>query len=125
MDTKRFGQWLQSEREARGWSQAEFARRCGKTRTTLSKIENGTTLPGLHTFVAFSLVLELSPMELLRKLGLLPELPAREATFEQWEHLLRQMDPVDEEELRQIAQLKIVRHKNTDHKRIELPDELK
>jgi transcriptional regulator with XRE-family HTH domain len=109
-DKVRFGQWLQGEREARGWSQADLARRCGRGRSVLHKIENGTALPALETFIALALALNLSPNVLFRNMGLLSELPERDVDLEHWKHLLAQMDPADEEELRRIAEIKLERY---------------
>lgn len=111
VDKVTFGEWLQSEREKRGWSQAEFARQTGKDRAVISKIESGGALPAVETFLFLADALGLSPIILFRKAGLLPEAATPQVRLEDWEYLLNQLPPVEQEELRQIAQLKIERHR--------------
>jgi hypothetical protein len=71
-------------------------------------------LPAVETFLALANALALSPILLFRKAGLLPDRPESEVTFEDWQFLLEQMDPAEQEELRQIAILKIDRRKKAE-----------
>ena len=44
-----FGLWLQKEREDRGWTQSDLARKSGKDRAVINKIENGGAMPAIET----------------------------------------------------------------------------
>jgi transcriptional regulator with XRE-family HTH domain len=114
MDRVNFGIWLASERERRGWSQSELAKRSGLHRQSLNKIENGGAMPAVETYLALAEALALSPILLFRKAGLLPDRPESEVTFDDWKFLLEQLDPAEQDELRQIAILKIDKRKKAE-----------
>lgn len=114
VDRITFGEWLQRQREDRGWTQAEFARRSGKDRAVISKIESGGALPAVETFIAMAEALDVSPMLLFRKSGLLPDIPEDKVRLEDWETLLSDMHPDDIEEIRAVATLKIRRRKDAE-----------
>ena len=119
-DQIRFGLWLQEERKKRGWSQADLARELNKRRSVIHKAEHGINLPDLHTLVALSKALELSPITLLRRAGLLPEVTNEQANLENWQQLLSQLSTEEEAELRQIAVRKInKRHKDQARKSLQ------
>lgn len=109
MDKENFGEWLRKEREDRGWSQSDLARLSGLHRQIINKTENGVSTPAVETFLALSMALKYSPIFLFRKAGLLPPGPENEVKFDDWQHLLSQLSPEDEAELRQIAEMKIER----------------
>jgi len=109
-----FGLWIQAEREKNGWSQSELARIAGLHRQNLYKIENGGTTPSVETFIALAGALGLSPVVLFRKAGLMPEATNNQERLEDWEYLLSQLPPDEDEELRKIAQMKIERSKNSE-----------
>ena len=107
-----FGQWLQAEREKHGWSQSELARRSGQYRQVINKIENGGGSPAVETYLALADALELSPIVLFRAAGLLPPSTEERVTLDDWMHLLGQLPPEDQEEMRQIAVMKLNRRKS-------------
>jgi transcriptional regulator with XRE-family HTH domain len=74
MDKVKFGLWLQTEREKHGWSQAELARRSGIHRQNVYKIENGGAMPSVETYIALADAFNLSPLDLFRVAGLMPEI---------------------------------------------------
>ncbi|MEY2341471.1 helix-turn-helix transcriptional regulator [Acidithiobacillus sp. IBUN Pt1247-S3] len=47
--TQDWGEAIRKERRARGWSQAEFARMCGRRRQTIIDLEKGRNV-SLYTF---------------------------------------------------------------------------
>jgi transcriptional regulator with XRE-family HTH domain len=111
MDRQRFGEWLQQEREKRSWSQSDLARASGLHRQIINKTENSVSMPAVETFIALAKALNYSPVFLLRKAGLLPPGGNDEIRFEDWKFLIDQLNPDDEAELRQIAEMKIERRK--------------
>jgi len=108
-----FGQWLKDERQKRHWKQIEFARKAGESRSMIWKFENGTAMPSTKTFMQLAKALNLSPMTLFREAGLWPETSQQKMTLEDWENLLSQLPLNDQEELREIAILKLNRLQKT------------
>lgn len=102
-----FGLWLQAERDKRGWSQSDLARISGLHRQNVYKIENGGAAPAVETYISLANALQLSPLILFRKAGLLPEAPSQQTSLQDWEYLLDQLPADEQEEIRQIALLKI------------------
>jgi transcriptional regulator with XRE-family HTH domain len=106
MDKIEFGQWLQAEREKRDWSQSDLARLSGLHRQIINKTENGVSMPAVETYIALAKAFDLSPMYLLRKAGLLP--PGNDVSgLQDWEYLLAQLPQDEQDEVRQIALMKI------------------
>jgi transcriptional regulator with XRE-family HTH domain len=62
MDKQNFGEWLQKEREKRGWSQSDLARLSGLHRQIINKTENGVSRPAVETYIALAKALNYSPM---------------------------------------------------------------
>jgi transcriptional regulator with XRE-family HTH domain len=114
IDRISFGLWLQSERDKRGWSQADLARYSGLHRQNVYKIENGGAAPAVETYIALASALELSPVVLFRKAGLMPEALSTQSNLEDWEYLLGQLPQEEEAEIRQIALMKIKRQKQAE-----------
>lgn len=107
IDRFSFGLWLQTEREKLGMSQAEFARKAGKDRAVISKIESGGAAPAVETYIAIANALNVSPETLFRKAGLMPNVTSAQTRLDDWRFILDQLPPDEEEELRKIAAMKI------------------
>lgn len=103
-----FALWMQSEREKRGWSQSDLSRYSGLHRAIISKIETNVSTPSIETFISLAQAFKISPITIIRKAGLLPD-ENENTNFEDWRHLLTQLTPDEEEEMRQIIELKIER----------------
>ncbi len=107
-----FNDWLLEQMTERGWTQADLARASGLNRQSISDYINlRRTNPEPEALVAIAHGLNISPITVFRKAGLLPLGPDSEVKFEDWKYLIEQMDPSDEAELRQIAEMKIERRK--------------
>lgn len=113
MDKINFGQWLQSEREKRDLSQSDLARMTGLHRQIINKTENGVSMPAVETYLALAKAFGISPVSIFRKAGLLPE-GGDNTNFEDWQHLLTQLTPDEEEEMRQIVEMKIERRQKAE-----------
>lgn len=111
MEKQAFAEWLRYELEKRDWSQSDLSRISGISPTQIGRIFSGERNLGLDSLVALAKALTVSPMVIIRKIGLLPNGNGDQVKFEDWEHLLKQMSAEDESELRQIAELKIERRK--------------
>jgi transcriptional regulator with XRE-family HTH domain len=116
-----FSDWLLDEMNKRGWSQAELARASGLNRQSVSDYVNRRrTNPEPEALVAIAHAFKISPITIFRKAGLLPE-GSDNASFEDWQHLLTQLLPEEQEEMRQIIEMKIDRrHKQESLKTLKL-----
>jgi transcriptional regulator with XRE-family HTH domain len=102
-----FSEWIVGELEKRGWSRSEAARRGGISSSMFDKVINGYAQPGRKFLDGLAQAFDISPIVLYRKAGLLPKGQSDEVNFDDWKFLLSQLSPQDEEELRQIAEMKI------------------
>jgi transcriptional regulator with XRE-family HTH domain len=107
MDKVNFGDWLKLEREKRDWSQSDLARFSGLHRQIINKTESGVSEPALKTFIALAQAFKISPITIFRIAGLLPD--GDNASFEDWQFLLNQLPPEEQEEVRKIVEMKIER----------------
>jgi len=73
---QRVGNQIKSQRTARGWSQAELARRAGISRTAVSAIEGQRLVPSVTKALELADVLECAVEELFGKSGTTTPLPA-------------------------------------------------
>lgn len=108
MDKVNFGDWLKLEREKRDWSQSDLARFSGLHRQIINKTESGASEPALKTFIALAQAFKISPITIFRIAGLLPE-GSDNASFDDWQFLLNQLPPEEQEEVRKIVEMKIER----------------
>lgn len=109
-----FSDWLLEEMNKRGWSQAELARASGLNRQSVSDYVNRRrTNPEPEALVALAQAFKISPVTIFRKAGLLPE-GGEQASFEDWQHLLNQLMPEEQDEMRQIMEMKIERRQKAD-----------
>ena len=114
MDSK-FIDWLLAEMNKREWSQAELARASGLTRQSVSDyINRRRTNPEPDALTAIAHAFKISPITIFRKAGLLPSEGGEQASFEDWQHLLNQLTPDEEEEMRQIIEMKIERRQKAE-----------
>ena len=102
----RFVEWLDQQQAKKGWTDYRLAKEARIAASVLSRARSGT-IPKWDACVAIADALGVSPITVFRKAGLLPPGPEDETSFEDWKHLLSQMTPDDQEELRQIAELKL------------------
>lgn len=71
-----FATWLMREIEARGWTNAELARRAGISAASISMVVSGQKGVGLDFCLGVSRAFGQPPETVLRKAGLLPPIPA-------------------------------------------------
>lgn len=72
MDTTDFGRWLQSQLDVRRWSQADFVRRSGVGKTSVSSWIAGHKLPDAQSCDKIAEALFLDRDEVLARAGLRP-----------------------------------------------------
>jgi len=62
---KQIGQRIIELRTAKGWSQSDLARACGKDRQSIEKLENGKVNPTLYSLYEISVGLEVLLSEIV------------------------------------------------------------
>ena len=78
-----FGEWLLGEIEKSGLSYSEIGRRSGFSHARISQIVNGDK-PSADFCIAISRALNLSPMLVLRRAGLIPQKSAGDEELEEF-----------------------------------------
>lgn len=68
-------EWINEELNKRGWTMRELARRAGLGSSTLSLILSGQRKPGTRFCKKIAKALGVSPEEVYRHAGLLPDMP--------------------------------------------------
>ena len=107
-----FSDWLNDQMQQRDWSQSDFARATGLSRQVISYYLSGNSKsPDENALQKIAHALKISPITVFRKAGLLPEGPEDKIIFDDWAYLLSQLEPSEQEEVRQIVELKIERRK--------------
>lgn len=114
MDKVVFGDWLRKQREDRGLSQSDLARLSGLHRQIINKTENGVSDPSLKTYIALSNALNISLVSVLRAAGELPPGQDDDINFEDWQYLIEKLTTDEQEEIRQIIELKIERRQKAE-----------
>jgi transcriptional regulator with XRE-family HTH domain len=105
----KFGLWLQQIRETRGLTQSDLARMAHLNRAVINKIENNASFPTPDTLNSIAGALNIAPETIFRAAGLLPSTPAHDQKIEDINHLMRDLNPDDLEEIEQIIRLKLNR----------------
>lgn len=85
-----FNNWLLSQLEERGWSQADLARASNITRTAISRYVNGRT-PNEEALRKIARAFRLPPEDVFRKAGLLPPATQENAQLKELAYLATQL----------------------------------
>lgn len=109
-----FSEWLTKELANRGWSRSEAARRGNVSPSMFDKVINGYSKPGIRFLDGIAQAFGISPVIVYRKAGLLPDVNTDKITFGDWQGLLAQLTPEEQEEIRQIAVMKIERNRKAE-----------
>jgi transcriptional regulator with XRE-family HTH domain len=113
LSMENFGDWLLQELEKRDWSQSDLVKNAGISRGTLSNIISGNRGVGFDSLLAIAHAFKISPISIFRKAGILPE-GGDEASFADYNHLLSQLTTEEQEEIRQIMEMKIERRQKAE-----------
>lgn len=87
-----FTEWLLEEMGRKNMSQQALAQKSGITPAQVSRIISGQRGLGEKSLKAIAHALNISPVTIFRKAGLLPE-GGEQASIEDWKHLLDQLTP--------------------------------
>ena len=101
-----FIEWLDEQEKRHGITDYEVAKNGGFSHSVLSRARTGIP-PKWDVCVSIADVFNISPITVFRKAGLLPPGPDDQVKYDDWKHLISQLSPDDEAELRQIAEMKI------------------
>ena len=111
----RFSDWLNEQMQEHGWSQSDLARSSGLSRQVISYyLSDKSKSPDKDALQKLAHAFKISPITIFRKAGLLPSEGGEHASFEDWQYLLNQLTPDEEEEMRQIVELKIERRQKAE-----------
>ena len=103
-----FIKWLdEMENKKGGWTDYRLSAETGLSSSVFSKARQGI-LPKWDALVRIAVAFNVSPITAFRKAGLLPE-GGENASFEDWQYLLNQLPPQEQEEVRKIVEMKIER----------------
>lgn len=108
-----FSEWLLEEMRQKKMSQQSLAQKSGITPAQISRIISGQRGLGEKSLRAIAHALNISPITIFRKAGLLPE-GSENTSFEDWQYLIDQLMPHEQEEMREIMQMKIERRQKDD-----------
>lgn len=86
-----FQDWLISELQNRGWSQAELARRANVSRAAISNVLSSNRNPGPELCEAIALAMHIQPEEVFRQAGLLPPSKKNSAQEERAKYLFESL----------------------------------
>ena len=108
-----FAEWLLQEMSQKNMTQQILAQRRGITAAQISRVISGQRGLGEKSLTAIAHALNISPITVFRKAGLLPE-GGENASFEDWKYLLNQLTEEEQEEIRQITEMKIERRQKAE-----------
>lgn len=104
-----FVEWLDTQESLKGWTDYRLAKEANISFSVLSRARNDGVLPKWDACVAIAGALKVSPITVFRAAGLLPPGPDDQVQFNDWQYLLAQLTPEEQEEMREIAEGKIRR----------------
>jgi transcriptional regulator with XRE-family HTH domain len=108
-----FPQWLQQQLDNKNWRVKDLAQYAHVSNAAVSRVLSAQRKADSDTLLAFATALNISPITMFRRAGKLPP-GGEEISFEDWKHLINQLTPDEEEELRQLAELKITRRQKAE-----------
>jgi len=102
-----FGEWLEGELKRRGMTQSELARRAGLSHSTITNIIANRRGVSSETIISIAKALEITPEDLLRDTGVLPESreARRNARIERILTHAEKLDPESQELLEEFAKM--------------------
>jgi len=118
-----FIEWLDEQEKKNGLTDYKIAQRGKFSHSALSRARSGIP-PGYDICGRIAEALNVSPMTVFSKAGLVPDMTIEQIWAEDWKNLLSKLMPEEQAELRQIALLKIENRKRaaiyqqTDYTRI-------
>jgi len=97
--TKQLVEWIEAERERRGWSLRRLAREAGLTPAQVSEVLSGRSRPGIRFYLGMWRAFHVSVDYLLQLAGELPPGPEENPTLRALIELARRLPAEVQEEL--------------------------
>lgn len=113
METE-FVTWLIAEMNKRGWSNSELARRAEIVPSAVSMVVSRQRGPGLEFCKGVARALKVPPDQVLRKAGLLPQLPDGAADTQQLLDYYKSLSSRAREEVTEYVAFKYEREQHDD-----------
>lgn len=105
-----FIQWVDEVEKQLGWTDNKWTTAAHLSASVLNNARNKGVIPKWDACVALATAANRSPITAFRKAGLLPP-GTDDVKFSDWEFLLSQMTPAEQEEMREIGVMKVERRK--------------
>jgi len=107
----KFVQKIKDKMSSQNIGVTELSRKLKVSHPTVVDLVTYSKKPSFDTCIALAAWFNQSPVSILREAGLLPPEGNDEVRYEDWKFLIDQLNTEDEAELRQIAEMKILRRK--------------
>lgn len=108
-----FTDWLLSEMDKRGLSQAALSRQAGLSRAAVSNVLSGARGPGANFCQAIAHALKIPESEVFRQAGLLEEKSTAPLFVDQIVKVISMLNDDDREDLLETARAKLARRERT------------
>jgi transcriptional regulator with XRE-family HTH domain len=100
---QRLVEWIEAERERRGWSLRRLAREAGLTPAQVSEVLSGRSRPGIRFYLGMWRAFHVSVDYLLQLAGELPPGPEENPTLRELIELARRLPAELQEDLRRYC----------------------
>ena len=112
-ETNKFIEWVDAVEAEKGWTDNKWTTLANLSASVLNNARNKGVIPKWDACQALAIAADKSPITVFRKAGLLPE-GGDLIKFDDWQHLIVQLMPDEEDELRNIAEMKIERRQKNE-----------
>lgn len=99
--------YLKSEMEKRGWKQSDLSKYSGLDSGLINNYVSGRRNIGISSAVAIAKAFKVAPEIVLRKVGLLPDVPDTTEAEEQLLYMFRQLSENDQEAILDFVEFKV------------------
>jgi transcriptional regulator with XRE-family HTH domain len=104
-----FPNWLQDQMDARDWRPTDLAKKAHVSDATVSRVLKGQRDADIDTLMGFAEAFNMSPISIIKTAFVFPdsENENKEVKWEDWKHLISQMNPQDEANMKRMASVTI------------------
>lgn len=109
-----FIEWVDEVEKDLGWTDYKWTTKAGLSASVLNNARNKGVTPKWDACLALAVAAKRSPITAFRKAGLLPAGDPEKASLEDWMYLINKLPPEEQEEVRQIIEMKIDRRQKNE-----------
>ncbi len=110
-----FPKWLQEQLDIREWRPTDLARKANLSDAAVSRVLKSERKADIDTLMSFAVAFKISPMAILRKAFDFPEGENEdEVKWEDWKHLINQMTPQEEQNIKRMTEVTIESRQKSD-----------